>query len=766
MKRKITIRWLLGLIWAIRRLLRPVRGAAPQGPEPRTDDRGGVHHEPAGTMPPLSNTEINEQGQAAAPATVGNSPAGNCAPQLTQHRQESPGGDEATAVVPTPEGPSASESARPYEPATTGNDARDSTDTSASSGESASSTSLPIQPDQQFPPATPKRRVSPEKRGGRPRQTGATPVADSSTDEQTVYAERRPRPELVCWRQGMNWAVGVEVDERSTEDSWNVTGTSILTEDEQRPGRWVLTRPLDGVDLVRGDGEESFSFPGEPFRVFKLVGAQRDRGRHLKSLTRGRFLVVTPLDWERHAESAGHEIVAPEYVMGASYRAHHLEVSDPLAGLVVFDTPGGHVALPAQSGGFELEGDRLGDAHPEAGPLFRGSPPQLRSVRNIAYTTVVVGEEGPREGTSGWRARAADFEALRPRIMTRRAGWFFVRLYDANDDLIDSLNFRFSAGLQAIKSDGVPPVPAADGHSPARFRLVCGADCEVRSADTPVDGRLLVTREQDDSYRIEIPPLPDCDETRWTIRERNGAEVEICLRVDRLWWSVVDEASASASTEWNDRQLELRAEELAATSRRILRVRTPSFAREVRVGLAPDRCLALRPIAGCPRETQIPLRDLGRFSAANAELKLWISPDGSGATRHWEVAVGRICAPQRTPEPGPPVALWLHALNPVPVMTVLTRVRHRCGGRHKKMIDLLRRAHYNPGRHSRHRDRAKRDEFLCRALCILAVIIEEHAGSNAGPLVAARWVRRAQLARTAFPTVFEDVKVSWPRGKR
>lgn len=480
---------------------------------------------------------------------------------------------------------------------------------------------------------------------------------------------------------------------------------------------------------------------------------------------------MTPLDWERVAESAGHEIVAPEYVLGASYRAHHLEVSDLLAGPVVFDTPSGHVVLPTQSAGFELEGDLLADAHPEAGPLFHGSPPQLHSMRNITYRTVVVGEEGPREGTRGWRARAADFEQLRPGIAAQGAGWFFVRLYDANDDLIDSLDFRFFAKLQAIELDAVPPVPAADGHRPARFhlRFAYGSDCEVRPADIPVDGRLFVTREQDDSYHIEIPPLPDCDESLWMIRERNGTEVEVCLRVDRLWWSVADEASAPDSTEWNDRQLELRAADLAATSRRVLRVRLPTafFAREVRVGVQPDRCLAFRPIAGHPRERQIPLRDLGRFSdpaehAANAELKLWITPDGGGATGRWEAAVGRLCAPQRIPEPKPPAALCLQALNPVHVMTALTRVRHRCGYRHKSMIDQLRRAHYNPGRHRKHRDCATREDFLRRALCVMAVIIEEHASSDACPLVAARWACRAQLARSASPDVLEAVRASSP----
>lgn len=565
----------------------------------------------------------------------------------------------------------------------------------------------------------------------------------------------------------MNWVVGVEVGETLTDDSWQVIQTSTLTEDEQRPGRWLLAAPLGPVNLVHGDGGESFRFSGDPFRIFKLFGSQHDRGRQMKSLTRGRFLVVAPLDWKRDAESSGREILAPEYVVGARYRAHHLEVADDLGGPPAFITPADRLELPTQSPGFELEGNRLADAHPDAGPLFHGSPPQLRSLRNVTYRTVVIGEEGSRERTLGWRAAAADFEELRPRIAARRAGWFFVRLYDENDDLIDSLDFRFSAQLQTIELDAVPPIPSPDGHSPARFRLDHGEDCQVEPVGTSVEG-LFVAR-QNDGYSIEIPPSPNCDETRWTIRETNGAEVEICLRVDRVWWSVADETSEPAATVWKDRRLELRAEDLAATSRRILRVRLPtaSFAREVRVGVEPDRSLALRQIAGRSREVQLPLRDLGRFSelverTANVELRLWILADRGGATDRWEVAVARVCAAQRIMEPGPPDSLCLKALNPAHVMTVLTRLRHRCGGGHKRMIDQLRREHYNPGRHSRHRDRVQREDFLRRALCVLALIIEEHAGSHSGAQVAARWARRAQLARTDLPNVFEAVRAGWP----
>lgn len=815
------IRWLEAIICAIRRFLGRMRVRASQAGavQPRTGDGERAQHAPVATMGPVSGKQSSQNrrdSQEDAPSSeIGGtavSPIGNMDhPHV--HRPEEVQtslSDTATGSLSTglTEGPgSASENAVPVtvapetessdnegpvtptrgqdqprerraslppEGVSSGDGALQHTEdtqrvTSADAAKAGVPTADSTSPGQQPSAAPLKAGIPPEKHGGRPRETGATASSSSSTTEREAHvAERRPQPELICWRQGMNWVVGAEVFENSTPARWVVTQTSTLPEDEQRPGRWPLTEPLGPVDLVHDNGGESFRFPGDAFRIFKLFGSQHDRGRHMKSLTRGRFLVVTPLDWARDTESGAREIMAPEYVVGARYRSHHLQVADDLGGPPAFITAADRLELPTQSPGFELEGDRLPDAHPEAGPLFHGSPPQLRSLRNVTYRTVVVGEEGPRERTLGWRAAAADFEELRPSIAARRAGWFFMRLYDENDDLIDGLDFRFSAQLQAIEEDAVPPIPSPDGHSPAHFRLVHGEDCEVEPVGTSMDG-LFVTRKQNDGHSIEIPPLPHCDETRWTIRERNGAEVETCLRVDRVWWSVADEASEPAAMVWKDRRLELRAEDLAATSRRVLRVRLPtaSFAREVRVGVEPDRSLALRPIAGRSRELQLPLRNLGRFSeladrTANVELKLWILADGGGSTDRWEVAVARMCAAQSITEPGPRDALWLKALNPVHVMTLLTDLRHTCGGGHKRMIDQLRREHYNPGRRRRHRDRVQREDFLRMALCVLALIIEEHAASHAGSLVAARWARRAQLARTAFPDVFESVRVGWP----
>jgi len=373
--------------------------------------------------------------------------------------------------------------------------------------------------------STEKRRgrgLSPEKRGGRPRGTGST------ISRKPTAVERSQKPELVCWSQGMNWAVGITVPEEMVDREWVISqASSVLEEDGQRPGRWALTRPLGAVEVRNGDGDHSYTFPEEPFRIFKLFGRSRDRGTYMQSLTCGRFLVVAPADWELETENPGIESpIAPEYLVGMQWRAHHVKLSQRAAGPLpmLVGQEGTREHVPMAGSAFDLEGDVIHDADSDAGPLFRGEPPQLRCLAEAPYELVVVGEEGPRDQSPYWRESASGFEELRPAIAARGAGWFFVRLYDQNDRLIDSLDFRFSPKLQSIKVQAGSPIPGPDGHSSALVDILHDDTVEVTPADDDSAEGLSVGRI-DAGSRIEIPPSPCFDHTKWLIMERDEHEV-------------------------------------------------------------------------------------------------------------------------------------------------------------------------------------------------------------------------------------------------
>jgi hypothetical protein len=52
----------------------------------------------------------------------------------------------------------------------------------------------------------------------------------------------------------------------------------------------------------------------------------------------------------------------------------------------------------------------------------------------------------------------------RPRLGPKLVNLDLMRFYDLQDNLVDSLDFRFAAGLQQLAVQQVAPLPAEAGH--------------------------------------------------------------------------------------------------------------------------------------------------------------------------------------------------------------------------------------------------------------------------------------------------------------
>jgi len=70
------------------------------------------------------------------------------------------------------------------------------------------------------------------------------------------------------------------------------------------------------------------------------------------------------------------------------------------------------------------------------------------------FGVIVIGEEG--SGRNRWRTQFSPQESMIDQKMpddlaNRQGGWYFVRIYDKDDNLLESMDFRFSAGLKSIQ---------------------------------------------------------------------------------------------------------------------------------------------------------------------------------------------------------------------------------------------------------------------------------------------------------------------------
>lgn len=616
-------------------------------------------------------------------------------------------------------------------------------------------------------PAAARKRRDPGLRGGRPRSSEPARIRREDAPELPADKVRRTRMELVCWRKGMNWSVGIEVGDGSSEEAWNVRqDTGALEEDERTHGRWLLTSPCGWVTLQGGDGRE-LKFGSEAFRIFKLSGPSCDRGRYMRSLTNGRFLIVAPEACQPDRAMLDAMFLDSEDVTGRC-RAHHIDTSSIGSAAIGFTAPTGEFrSIPTTAPAFELQGALVRDTHILAGPLFSGEPPLLRPLRDVEYASVVLGTEGPRHLSRHWRKSSSSFDRLRPDVESRQGGWFFLRLYDSSDELLESLDFRYAAGLRAIERVAEAPVPTPEGHRAGKVRLFHDSNCRVIPLGNPAPR--VSSDVAQGSSTIEVAPLPILDKALCLLEHDGGGGVEIGIGMDRVWWATLDQAGDDQPPEWTDRPVVFNVVDFAATSRRVMRIRLPlGFAEgSAVVGVAPGRTVLARPVPRCRSEVEVPLRELGRFQelgAANspAEVRLWIQ---RGPAHVWNCVIGRPESVALTRDPNGR-ALNYDDLSPVIVMGVLARLGQQCrshGCGHRLLIREHRKKYRGRHRQAGPARDAWRAPFLREALCIIALILQEHDGSDSDVRLAGRWIRRARAAARELPSIMAGLREGRPK---
>jgi len=325
------------------------------------------------------------------------------------------------------------------------------------------------------------RRREPIHRGGRPR--GVTQSLEEATIQKT--AQRRPKPEIVCWKREREWFVGLEVPDELLEtlDTLEIlqNGRPLLRDGYDQT-RWLLRSVSDQIVVRLRDEDSSQDFEltvgQEDYLLFKLSGRDLIEGRLVRQASSGSYLVVTEDTWERDEAKAGPPPVVPEPVALEGYTAHFFDLEKGVETGIAFVTPQGlPITISSASTRFELVGEILEDASEGVGPLFN-NPPKIRGSDSQvwkAIKTIVVGKEG--SGRGKWRSEFSPNPELTDQdfpdeVLERRGGWYFLRFYDKNDELVESLVFRFLAGLHQIVMPQLPPLPPNDGHRPVHIQLI------------------------------------------------------------------------------------------------------------------------------------------------------------------------------------------------------------------------------------------------------------------------------------------------------
>jgi hypothetical protein len=480
---------------------------------------------------------------------------------------------------------------------------------------------------------TESKRVEPGKRGGRPR----TP----QPRESEVIREQSSlqlRPEIVCFERNRQWVLALEVPEDSLPSSSLIISQngSPLTEDESREGRWSLGQAFGQVAVrsVEGDLVKEFELGehGNNYLLFRLSGK---RGRRLKYLSSGAYLVIVPDNWKRADVFYG----SAEPVALAGYQAYYCLLEKGADENITFRTPEDQpFVIQSKRSRFELVGTQVNGASEDIGPLFGNGPPRIRALDNQAWKgigKIVVGEEGGGKGQ--WRKSFSPIsdlidQDLPAEVKAKKGGWYFLRFYDKQDELVESFDFRFARGLRQIKIFQPSPIPSEHGHGPARLEFVHDPGCIIRLAGRQAAN--LNIQSENEKTTVIVPPDPAFDQTYWDVRVTSTVRVKIQLLVERVWWGLGKENASSVSISMSDKPIFVNREDFAATSNTILKIwfPRPRWVYNVLLGFEKSKRRRHR-VEVTKRDISIPLREF--YSAEiedrtqRAGLRLWLEGENT-----------------------------------------------------------------------------------------------------------------------------------------
>jgi hypothetical protein len=98
-----------------------------------------------------------------------------------------------------------------------------------------------------------------------------------------------PKLDLVCWKEGWSWLIGIEIPEELHIRQITQNGESLECHDSERP-RYPLAMAKGPVELTTPEGEKKHILPlkgDRDYFVFKMRKNWREPGRSVQCCNTG-----------------------------------------------------------------------------------------------------------------------------------------------------------------------------------------------------------------------------------------------------------------------------------------------------------------------------------------------------------------------------------------------------------------------------------------------------------------------------------------------
>ena len=479
--------------------------------------------------------------------------------------------------------------------------------------------------------------IPPVKRGGRP-------LGSTKQHKMEKTPGTKPfslKPEIVCWNEGWRWIVGIEIPEE-LETLSVAQNKELLVQDTIDESLYRLRNAVGGVKVTWTGGQKDIPLlgAGRNYFIFKMRKDWKGLGRLVRHPTIGYYLAIVPREWKRDEEVSGSASVNPESVQVDGYKAHFFcQEQDGNKAIGFVNANGERIQVESGYSRFQIVGREIEDASEDMGPLFGEQLPCIQTLDEKGWRdigVIVLGEEGM--GKNRWRTQfvpqvGAKEQKLPEEIANRRGGWYFVRIYDNGDNLLESMDFRFLKVLNDIRIESSDFLPGPNGYDNVSVQFLHQTDCKVELMDDDAQHALKIYRESGQTV-VTVPPKPNYDKTHWILCD-GDAKIKVTVLVEKIWWSFG--IIGVATTDWVDRPIDLSHKHFTATSDKALFLRFPRlrFVRKIDVGFDRNKSKPYQVEVG-KKEIAIPLRDFCDTEEIENrqkefDIKIWVQSEEAKA---------------------------------------------------------------------------------------------------------------------------------------
>jgi len=411
----------------------------------------------------------------------------------------------------------------------------------------------------------------------------------SKNDDQVIINKNNDclKYNLICWKKEWKWFLGIKLAEgfEIEKDARLFQNNIELTPEGSRENSYCLINVIDDISVNNSQSQDllkSFNYP--EILIFKLLSGNKSEGIKVKQINSGDYLIIVPDNWvyNQEIETGSKPII--EEVLQTGLKAYYFYIEENTPKDLYFIDNNRDEKFVNNSGDFiELIGNKLENNFEKQGLLFGEKLPALKIKNQAARSRIqkiVIGEEGADK--TGWQNQINLFDGtsiiqLADIFNEILSGWYFLRLYDDKDILIDSLDFRYISSVNKINYINSCFTPGNDGHSMITIEIfhTNAFYFPEQSGHYP---NIKIDNTLNDKLLISVIPNPNIKEVKLQAKTINGRNVNIFLQVDKIWWSI---NKGETPDIWKDTALMLKKSDFNTKS---ILIRIPSDLAKGKIG--------------------------------------------------------------------------------------------------------------------------------------------------------------------------------------